>query len=348
MLHRLTIINVGTGALLIIISSYSIYSSACFLVEQFPTASEEKQLIFNEQLASLLWWISSVIIITGAFIYYFFTKRMLSPLHELVKSTNDLSKGNYPPIIKKTSFREIDQLTMHFNELNIRLRKNEESRNIMLADMAHELRTPLSNINGYLEAMRDGVIQGEQPLYGSLHKESERLISMVNQLSEMSKWNEISSHSIIDKETMDIKAVLDESIALFRLKLQHKHIPFLLEVTSQKILLNKDGIQQAVTNLLQNAIEYYDGNTPIELKGFINNDMYEIRVTSPGHSIPDKDREWLFERFYRVDASRDRKTGGTGLGLAIVKEIVVTQHSGSVNVNSVGNIHTFTLALPLK
>ncbi|UCZ53556.1 HAMP domain-containing histidine kinase [Bacillus shivajii] len=350
MFFQLTSINFGIVALLIIISSYTIYTTACFLVEELPAVSEEKQSAFNEQLAVFLWWITPVIIVVGALFHYIFTKRMMTPLQELVKSTTALKEGKYPPQITTTSFREIDQLTMHFNELNTRLEKNEEARNKMLTDMAHELRTPLSNINGYLEAMKDGVINGNPALYQSLHKESERLIDMVEQIHEMSKWNEISSYSMGQKEKHDIRTVLEESIGLFELKMKTKGIPFESELMPKQLFINKEGIQQAVTNLLQNAIQYYENDDliPIKICGFVEGDMYEIQVTSPGPPIPEEDREWLFERFYRIDSSRSRKTGGTGLGLAIVKEIVVTHHQGGVGVTSSNNIHTFSMKLPMK
>ncbi len=347
MLFQLTAVHLGIVSLLIIISSYLIYSTACFLVDQMPAVQAENQSLFEEQLAVFLWWITPIFIAAAAIFHYFFTKKMIKPLHQLVHSANELKAGHYPPKMTTNSFREIDQLTLHVNELNDRLKQNEEARNKMLTDMAHELRTPLSNINGYLEAMRDGMIQGDHQLFHSLHNESERLIDMINQLQEMATWNEQSS-PLLAKNSIDIKSVLDEVTTMFHLKMENEGIPFQSDILPMNVYFNKEGIQQAVTNLLDNAIRYYDGSSPVKLVGYKENDDYVILVTSPGPPIPEEERRWLFERFYRVDSSRSRQTGGTGLGLAIVKDIVVTHHQGKVDLISTNNIHTFKLNIPLN
>jgi len=347
MFFQLTAVPLGIVSLLIVIISYLIYSTACFLVDQMPAVQPENQALFENQLAVFLWWLTPAFIGASAFFYYFFSKKMTRPLQELVHTANELKAGQYPPIITTTSFREIDQLTQHLNELNERLKQNEESRNKMLTDMAHELRTPLSNINGYLEAMRDGVIQGDQPLFHSLHNESERLIDMINQIQEMANLNEQNSPTQT-KNWVDIKAVLDDVMTMFQLKMENEQIPFTSDIVSKDLYINKEGIQQSVTNLLQNAIQYYDGSSPVKLVGYQADDYYLILVTGPGPPIPYEERKWLFERFYRVDSSRSRKTGGTGLGLAIVKDIIVTHHHGYVDLVSNNNIHTFSMRLPVN
>jgi len=347
MFFQLTAVPLGIISLLIVMISYLIYSTACFLVDQMPAVQQDNQILFENQLAVFLWLVTPLFIVAAAFFYYFFSKKMTRPLQELIDTANQLKAGQYPPIITTTSFREIDQLTQHVNELNERLKQNEESRNKMLTDMAHELRTPLSNINGYLEAMRDGMIQGDQPLFHSLHNESERLIDMINQLQEMANLNEQNSPAQA-KNWIDIKPVLDDVMTMFQLKMKNKQIPFTSDVVSKDLYINKEGIQQSVTNLLQNAIHYYEGSHPVKLIGYQEDDYYTILVAGPGPAIPDEEREWLFERFYRVDSSRSRKTGGTGLGLAIVKDIVVTHHHGYVDLVSINNIHTFKIRLPVN
>lgn len=347
MLFQLTVIPLGIVSFLIVIISYVIYSTACFLVDQMPSVQQENQVLFEDQLAIFLWWVTPIFIGAATFFYYFFAKKMIRPLKELIRSANALKAGHYPPQMTTNSFREINQLTLHVNELNVRLKQNEEARNKMLTDMAHELRTPLSNINGYLEAMRDGIIQGDQPLFHSLHNESERLINMINQLQDMANWNEQSSPAL-EKKKLDIKPVLVEVMTMFQLKLDSNQIPFKIAVSSQDLCINKEGIQQAVTNLLDNAIQYYEGSSPIELSGYQEASHYIILVTSPGPPIPDEEKQWLFERFYRVDSSRSRETGGTGLGLAIVKNIAVTHHHGDVDLISKNNIHTFKISLPIR
>jgi two-component system, OmpR family, sensor histidine kinase BaeS len=345
----ITLLNAGILTVFLLISSYLIYSTACFLVARLPTVQVDKQLIFNDQLALFLWVLLPLSIVIGGVLHYVITRRMFRPLRELVKSTAALKEGHFPPKISTHSYDEINQLTTTFNDLTERLKHNEDARNQMLTNMAHDLRTPLSNINGYLEAMKDGVIKGgDEKLFSSLHKESERLIHMINQLQEMSKWNEISTYTNLTKEHVDIKPVLEESLSLFELTLKNKEIPLEVDVSHAKVWFNKEGIQQAMTNLMQNAIQYYEGSTSIQLKAQVIGEMYHISITNPGPPLSEDSRASLFERFYRVDSARNQKTGGTGLGLAIVKEIIVTQHNGEVSVHTHHNHHTFTMSLPLS
>ncbi|MCE7793956.1 HAMP domain-containing histidine kinase [Salipaludibacillus sp. CUR1] len=348
MLFQLMAVNIGVVTLLVAVSSYLIYTTACFLVDQMPTVQDERQVVFENQLAVFLWWTTPAVILLGIFFLYFFTKKLMRPLHELVDTTASLKSGEYPAQITATSFREVDQLTHHMNELNSRLKKNEEARTKMLTDMAHELRTPLSNINGYMEAMKDGVIEGNQPLFHSLHKESARLINMIDQLQEMSKWNEQTSQTLLEKKWTDVKPLLTECLTMFQLKITHEDIPLNVKVEPAILYINDEGIRQAVSNLFQNAVQYYEGSQAIELRGRLHGDVYEICVQNPGPPLPEEEREWLFERFYRADSSRSRKTGGSGLGLAIVKEIIVNHHEGKVTVSSEDNIHSFKLIIPVK
>ncbi|WP_368504913.1 sensor histidine kinase [Alkalihalophilus sp. As8PL] len=344
----ITLLNAGILTVFLLISSYLIYSTACFLVARLPTVQVDKQLIFNEQLALFLWVLLPLSIVIGGVLHYVITKRMFRPLRELVKFTAALKEGHFPPKISTHSYDEINQLTTTFNDLTERLKHNEDARNQMLTNMAHDLRTPLSNINGYLEAMKDGVIKGDEKLFYSLHKESERLIHMINQLQEMSKWNEISTHMMLAKDHVDIKPVIEKSLSLFELTLKNKDIPLDIELSSEKIWLNNEGIQQAITNLIQNAIQYYEGSSNIRITGGVRENMYHISITNPGAPLSNEAQASLFERFYRADSARNQKTGGTGLGLAIVKEIIVTQHNGEIGVHSHNNNHTFMISLPLS
>jgi two-component system sensor histidine kinase BaeS len=343
----ITLLNSGILIIFLLISSYLIYSTACFLVARLPTVQEEKQMIFNDQLALFLFILLPSTILTGIALHYWVTKKMFKPFHELIEHTQALKEGRFPPEIRARSYREINQLTHTFNDLTERLEYNEKSRDQMLTNMAHDLRTPLSNINGYLEAMKDGVIKGDKDTFSSLHKESDRLIHMINQLQEMSKWNEITSHTLLEKGNLEIHSVLHESLSLFELTLKNKKISLLTEIDPCIVSINKEGIQQALTNLMQNAIQYYEGTSPISVKGEKCGGYYQISITNPGLPLTEKDQASLFERFYRVDTARNQKTGGTGLGLAIVKEIVVTQHKGEVFNESTNNHHTFFLHLPL-
>lgn len=344
MMVQLTVVHTLIISLLLGVSSYFIYVTACSLAEQIPAAGNGE--MFREQLGTAVMFIIPFIIVTGGFFHYYFSKKIIRPLSQLEQSVNELKAGRYDQEIEVSTFYELEHLSRHMNELRERLQKNETTRSRMLSDMAHELRTPLSNISGYMEAMRDEVIQGDTKLYHALHQESQRLIDMVEQVQEISRWNEETSRIIAEKETLSMKDLLEEASSLFRLKFQQNNIPFHVSAESFQAFAHREGLQYAVTNLLENAYQYYEGNAPVELIGRKISSGYEILVSSSGTELSEKDQEMLFERFYRADSSRSRSRGGSGLGLSIVKNIVEQQHHGTVSIHSEHGIHTFQLRIP--
>ncbi|TVP81953.1 MAG: sensor histidine kinase [Alkalicoccus sp.] len=346
MIFQLTAVHTLIIAVLLSISSYFIYVTACSLVDQLPAGEEQSGAVFREQLAVVLWFVVPAVIAAGACFHYFFSKKITRPLQQLGVSLDELKAGRYEQPETTAAFREIEQLSSHINELRERLLENEETRARMMTDMAHELRTPLSNVSGYLEAMRDGVIEGEPGLYNSLHQESRRLIDMVEQIQEMSRWNEQTSSLLVEKEQLDLGRVIEETAGLYRLKFEKDKIAYYTSAAPGEAFVHKKGIQQALMNLLENAYQHYEGTGAVRVEGRNITEGYEIRVSSPGPELTEEDRKWMFERFYRADASRNRKTGGSGLGLAIVKNIIETQHSGTVDVISEGDMHIFRIILP--
>ncbi|PSL43221.1 two-component system sensor histidine kinase BaeS [Salsuginibacillus halophilus] len=334
-------------SLIALVSGYFIYAAACSLVDQLPAEQDNRGQVFREQFGALLVISVPLVTLIGAFFHYYFSKKVIRPIQQLEHSVTDLKKGVYPEEVTTSSFKELENLSTHMNDLSRRLQENEVLRDKMMTDMAHELRTPFSNINGYLEALKTGVIDGSPQLYASLHKEAQKLTGMIDQLQEMNRWNEHSPEILGEKYVQDIQPVLEETSEMFMLKFQEQGIPFEVKVEAAKLTFHKEAVEQAVANLLNNAYDYYEGSQPVKLQGHSEEEVYRISVISPGPFISEADRKWLFERFYRADHSRSRKTGGTGLGLSIVKDIIVQHHGGAVSVTSEKGVHTFELNLPL-
>ncbi|WP_049786628.1 sensor histidine kinase [Evansella cellulosilytica] len=348
LLWRMTGLNIILITLLISMSSIVIYNTACTLLEEMTNADESMQVLFSDTLLSYLIWISLSIIFFGSLIYFSIMKKIVKPIKRLARSTKVLQNGDYPSPIEVNSQDEIGVLTQNFNQLTYILKKNEHTRNKMITDMAHELRTPLSNINGYLEGLKNGIISGDAALYESLHKESERLILMINQLYELNEWNIGGKSKTYEKKCTRVEKLLHDCIQLFKLELDKKNIDFEILTEQSIIFIDEKGIRQAVINLVQNAIQYYQGEGKITLRGEIVENEIIIAVTGPGQPIPIDKRDLIFERFYRIDGSRNDKTGGVGLGLAIVKEIIGTTFNGNVGIESENNIHTFWFSIPRK
>jgi two-component system sensor histidine kinase BaeS len=347
LLWRLTIINIVIVASFIVLSSWAIYNTACFLADGLVRMNNQKQAQFDSTLFQYLWIFSISTIVIGSLIHFNLTKKMMQPLKELMESTRKMKQGHYPrPLATKTE-DEIGQLIGHFNELVQQLKENQDNRRKVVSDLSHEFRTPLSNLNGYLNALSNGVIEGDQKLYRSLHNETKRLISMVEQLEELKEWDYLSKQKFSEKEPVDMQLLIAQSLELFRWSLLKAGIKVDVKVESGIVNVNNGGIQQVLGNLIDNAIRYNRGIEPIKIKGENTKSEYMLSVTNSGQPIPLEEQDQIFERFYRVDPSRSQHSGGTGLGLAISKEIV-EHHDGKIGIRTEGNHHTFWFTLPLS
>lgn len=329
------------------ISGWAIYNTACFLAGEVGNLDMPQQQQFNRTLLNYLWVLMVIVIIIGSILHFYLIKRFIQPIRSLIQSTKELKLGYYPEPVQVYKDDEIGQLTQQYNSLIAQLKTNEEQRNRLVTDISHEIRTPLSNLNGYLLALKDGDITGDKALFSSLYQESNRLYKMIEQLEQLKEWHYLSAQSVINKDTADIKPILLQCVAMFERTLEQENIPILLEVESSKLHIHVVGIQQVISNLLENAIQYYEGDGPILLVGKKRGKDYRIAITGPSNPIPDREKDKIFRRFYRLDMSRSRTTGGSGLGLAISKEIIERHHQGKIGVDTTDGGNTFWVLLPV-
>lgn len=329
-----------------VLSGWAIYHTACFLVEGMGNLGSEGQQQFNGTLLQYLLMFSVTIIVVGGSLHFYFTKKMIKPIRQIIESTKLAKKGHYPDPIKIHSKDEIGILVQHYNDLIFQLQKNELNRHKFVSNLSHEFRTPLSNLKGYLDALKSGVIEGDERLYLALYEEAKRLTLMIGQLEQLKEWDDIQSQTMLEKQNVDIANLINQSVAMFEWRLSEANIPYSVNVISKEMLIQVEGIQQVISNLLDNAIQYYNGDGKISIKGEILNDVYHISIMGPSHPIPDAEVDNIFDRFYRLDHSRSRETGGSGLGLAIAKEIV-EKHKGKIGVKNINPTNMFWLTIPI-
>lgn len=345
-LWRLSFLNVSVIVMVTAISGWAIYSAACFLAADVGGLDTPRQQQFNSILLNYLWILMIVAAIIGSAIHFYIIKRFIKPIRGLIQSTKELKLGRYPEPVKVYKNDEIGQLALHYNGLITQLQMNEQHRNRLVSDISHEIRTPLSNLNGYLQALKDGDIAGDKAIFASLYQESNRLTQMIEQLEQLKEWDYLSTQSMVEKEACEIEPLLHQCAAMFARTLEQKNIPLLVEIESCNIDLHGTGIQQVISNLLENSILYYEGKGPIVVAGKKEGKDYRISVTGPSMPIPEVERENIFKRFYRLDSSRSRMTGGSGLGLAISKEIIERHHQGEIGVSTTSTSNTFWIVLP--
>jgi signal transduction histidine kinase len=269
-------------------------------------------------------------------------------MRELSQAAGRLGKGDFSQRVAVDDPGELGELAESFNAMAGDLERNERLRRNMVADVAHELRTPLSNLKGYLEAIHDGVIEPDAKVIESLSEESATLSRLIDELQELSLAEAGELKLIFQDE--DISRIIQETTIAAKAKANAKEIKLSWKVTDGLPLVQIDSyrIRQVLNNLLQNAIAHTGKGGNIDVTGEQRADEIVISVTDNGEGISAEDLPNIFERFYRVDKSRTRSTGGSGLGLTIAKRFVEA-HGGEISVKSQqGKGSTFTFTLPIN
>jgi two-component system phosphate regulon sensor histidine kinase PhoR len=230
------------------------------------------------------------------------------------------------------------------------MRKLERMRSDFIANISHELKTPLTSIKGFVETLLEGALEDKENSRDFLRivqEHTERLTNLINDLLQLSYLE--SRHAALDTERVNLRALAELVLSGFTAQIKKKHLRVSNDLDKEVVLsLDKEKMQQVFTNFLDNAIKFNKDGGSIRLSHEQLNGAIKIVVEDSGVGIPKKDCDRIFERFYRVDKARSRALGGTGLGLSIVKHIIEL-HGGSVGVeSSEGFGSSFWFILPLE
>ncbi|MFF2481248.1 sensor histidine kinase [Paenibacillus sp. NPDC058071] len=327
------------------LAGVSVKDYACVLFTQYPSVNAEESAFFAQTMQGFLLKASIWAVVVAGIIHYFFVKRLLYPLEMLGKSTKQMAQGEAPEPLPIHHQDEIGQLTADFNYLSKKLRQVEESRKMMVSDIAHELRTPLTNMNGYLEALSTGTIQSSSELFQSLHEESLRITRLVEQLHQLNVWQSKKLSEDTQIGSLSIDKVMATCRDNFALEMRAREMVSEWNFEAAIVAGDEDGLTRAMMNLLTNAMRYDLGGW-VKVEGRVVGSFYEVTVINTGQPIPEEQAALVFERFYRLDGSRNSETGGSGLGLSLVREII-EQHHGQVGLRSQGNTHYFWFTVPV-
>lgn len=296
-----------------------------------------------------LYAISAILpIIIMFFCIYAMTYRLTKPLKLMSEASRAMAKGDFSRRIPVTSDDEIGELAASFNMMTNSLAQLEGMRKSFVANVSHELKTPMTTIGGFIDGILDGTIEQDKQSYylNIVSDEVKRLSRLVQSMLSMSRLE--SGDFVLKPELFDLRELLFTIAVGQEQRIEEKKLQIigLDELQSVSVKADKDLIYQAVYNLVDNAIKFSEDNGNITFALKNENKMTTLSVTNTGKGIPEKDLPFVFERFYKVDKSRSASKNSTGLGLYIVKTII-TAHGGKVVVTSKEDQFTsFKVILP--
>lgn len=303
-----------------------------FISSPLQTGVSSLENAFLSSISRQIYWSILAVLLLALMVGWLLARRISGPLAELSAGIHDLARGNLGVRVEPKGDKELYSLGCDFNLMADKLSQNEVNRTNMMASIAHELRTPLSILRGQLEAIQSGRLQPGEETSSSLVDEVIRLSRLVKDLENL---------GLAEAGALELKwdlfrpAELLDLIAPLRLAMEADMINFEVDIEPQIDYIKADSqrLTQILINLLSNAMRHVErgGKVGLKLRKSGTGILFMVKDNGPG--IASEDREKVFERFYRVDASRSRQAGGTGLGLAIARGYVEA-HGGKIWVES--------------
>ena len=270
------------------------------------------------------------------------SRRLARPLERIAAAAARIADGDLEARVPEEGPAELRALAASYNAMAVRLAQQEAVRREFIINASHELRTPLTNLQGYLEALRDGVLPPDPATFDSLREEVDRLTRLAASLDVLAGVE--GSQGVA--RAVDVGAIVTASADLVAPSLARRSIALRLEAPAGLVAhARPDELTQVVANLLQNAVRYTPDGGEVQVTVDGAEGGVRVRVANTGPGIPEADLPRVWERFYRVEKSRDRERGGAGIGLAIVRQLVEAA-GGRVGVTSEGGWTTFWLTLP--
>lgn len=323
-------------------------SVGTFYISPEPSAVFPSPLSLSQAIDRFLLWGALLAAAVAFLVTYFLSRRISAPVKALTLAAGQLGQGDLSQRVQSKEKGEIGELAQAFNAMAENLERNEQLRRNMIADTAHELRTPLSNLKGYLEAIRDGVMRPNRDVVRSLDEEANLLSRLVDDLQELSLAE--ASELKLDYQMEDINKLIKQTIAARQVQAAAKEVLISADLPRKlpPVSIDSRRISQVLLNLIDNAITHTPQGGIITIAARKLDNWLEISVEDSGEGIPAEDLPNVFERFYRVDKSRARATGGAGLGLAIAKSLVEA-HNGKIAVESeLGKGSRFSFTIPVS
>ena len=334
-----------------------VFAVFIFVMRTFlSTFSWQADNLFYKLLKSIdnyiFFWIGSFLLIGWLVITYYFFQKPLRYLDELVMASEQLAKSVSKPIVLPDSMKdvqdELNQVREQTQRNAMAAKEAEQRKNDLIVYLAHDLKTPLTSVIGYLALLRDEpqISKELRAKYtGIALDKAERLEALINEFFDITRFN--LTRLILDTRTVNLTRMLEQITFEFNPLLAEKSLKWDLRlIPDLQTVCDPEKMERVFDNLIRNAVNYSYNDTKIILSMERLEEYAIIRVENRGHTIPPEKLSRIFEQFFRLDQARSSSTGGAGLGLAIAREIVQS-HGGTITAESIDESIVFTVKLPL-
>lgn len=273
-----------------------------------------------------------VALVLSLLLAFIFARSVSNPLRRVTVAARKIAQGDYDQKIPVTGPAEFTELATDFNDMAKKVKQSQQQLRHFVADVSHELKSPITSIQGFAQALVDGTAKDnvtKQKAANIINEESKRMRRQVDELLELARMQ--SSQLKIVYKPVIIKEIIEQCYELFSVQTETKGVAIKIDVDPSLVVLgDADRLEQLFGNLLDNAIKNSHADSDVYISGHqLNDDLIEVKVTDSGPGIPPEQLPYVFERFYQVTGVRT----GVGLGLAIAKEIVLS-HNGTIEARS--------------
>lgn len=344
---QIAVAVLSTGAVAVAVVALGVFAVAGRTFERLMAdhgvAAPEAHEMFDESVTVVVALAAAAALFCSVALAVWVSRRISRPLTLFAAASRRISNGDYAARLDRGGPTEIAGVAHAFNQMALALEDEERIRSEFIANAAHELRTPLTNLTGYLEALRDGVIPPDRAAFDSLLEETARLVRLAHSLDVLARGE--TADGAPRPVELDLAAAVMSAVGLAMPAFERAGIAVRVGVPALRCHADPDVLAQVLANLVENALRYTPDGGTVTVDAAPRASDIVVTVANTGDGIPPEDLGHVFERFYRVEKSRDAARGGSGIGLAIVDQLV-RRSGGRVGVESQAGWTRFWFTVP--
>ncbi len=315
----------------------------------YVTTSIENVRMLMDYVRNLFTFLALIVFIFAAVVSYFIVRKMTRPIKQISTASARFASGDFSSRVPVQSNDEIGEMTQAFNNMANSLEKSEDLRRDFIANVSHELRSPMTSITGFVDGILDGTIpkEREEHYLQIVSEEVHRLSRLVSRMLEITV---LQSKKVSESSTtFDFCELVGRVCESFEKKAEERAIRINIEFSSRSIFItaNEDSLYQVIYNLIDNALKFSKDGSRIDISVSLRGNALTFSSKNYGTEIPKEQLPYIFDRFHKADRSRSRDKSGLGLGLYIAKTII-SQHNGKIKATSADGTVEFSFTIPTQ